>query len=144
MRRTNPAGIALIRVSEGCELTAYKCPAGIWTIGYGSTHCVFPGLVISKADAGQRLMSDLIVAERAVEHSVTVPLSDNQFSALVSFTFNLGAGSLEKSTLLKRLNAGDHGAVPAELMKWCHVGGRTSEGLRKRREAEGKLWVTPC
>ena len=144
MRRTNPAGMELIRTFEGCELVAYKDCVGTWTIGYGSTHCVFPGLVISRSDAAQRLMSDLIVAERAVEHSVSVPLSDNQFSSLVSFVFNLGGGALEKSTLLKKLNAGNYEEVPAELSKWCYAGGKIMGGLKKRRDAEGKLWATPC
>jgi lysozyme len=87
-------------------------------------------------------MRDLVRFERAVQRAVTVPLTDNQFAALVSFTFNLGEGALQKSTLLKLLNAGDYNSVPSELQKWVKAGGQTLAGLVKRRMAEADLWRT--
>jgi lysozyme len=145
-RKTGPKGLALIKEFEGLELKAYRCPAGILTIGYGHTTAagapvVRQGLTITAQEAEDILRSDLVQYERAVNEAVTVPLTQEQFDALVSFTFNLGAASLRKSTLLKKLNAGDHAAVPAQLKKWIRAGGKKLEGLVRRRNAEALLWT---
>ena len=144
-RRINQAGLWHIQSWEGCKLTAYKDIAGVWTIGYGSTgKHVKPGMKISPEEAEDLLRRDLDRFEKRVDTLVKVPLSDNQFAALVSFDFNTGA--LHKSTLLKKLNAGDYKAVPSELMKWvkAKVNGKltTVKGLQNRRASEAEMWKT--
>lgn len=141
-RRISDEGLALIKRWEGCRLTAYRDVAGVLTIGYGSTgpH-VRPGLRITQGEAERLLLRDLARFERAVATLVTVPLNDGQFAALVSFAFNVGEGALGRSTLLKRLNAGDLTAVPGELMKWVNASGRKVAGLVNRRSAEAGLWA---
>lgn len=139
--KTGPKGLALIKEFESCELKAYRCPAGILTIGYGSTGAhVKVGMVITVPEAEALLKKDLARFEKRVNDLVKVPLSQEQFDALVSFDFNTGA--LHKSTLLKRLNAGEYAAVPAELNKWVKSKGKTLRGLVRRRAAEGQLWST--
>lgn len=123
------------------DLVAYKCPAGVWTIGFGHTGDVTPGQTITATQAEQLLRKDLAWAERAVELGVTVPLTDNQFAALVCFTFNVGEGAFKKSTLLKKLNKGDYESVPKELLKWNKAGGRVLKGLTTRRIQEGSLFT---
>jgi lysozyme len=142
-RRTNDAGLALIRAYEGLHLTPYLCPAKIWTIGYGHTRTVRAGLKITADQAEQLLDDDLRLIERAVQRLVAVPLNDNQFAALVSFTFNVGISNFEQSTLLKLLNRGWYEQVPAQLMRWNRANGETLGGLSRRRAAEGRLWNTP-
>ena len=117
-RRTNPAGIQLIKDYEGLHLTPYLCPAKIWSIGYGHTRTVRAGLKITPDQAEQLLSDDLRLVERTVQRLVTVPLNDNQFSALVSFTYNVGITNFERSTLLTLLNRGWFEQVPAQLMRW--------------------------
>ncbi len=139
----NDAGLALIKKSEGVRLDAYQDSVGVWTIGYGHTHGVHPGQRITHEQAEAFLRQDIEkVAEKPVNDMVEVDLTDNQFSALCSFVFNLGSGTLEKSTLLKKLNAGDYAAVPAELLKFNHAGEKVLNGLTKRRQAEADLWNT--
>lgn len=143
--QTSDAGIALIQEFEGIRLTAYLCPAKVWTIGYGHTSAagspkVTPGMKISRAKATEILKSDLAVFERGVSGLVKVELEQNQFDVLVSFAFNCGLGALRKSTLLKRVNAGRLDAVPAELMKWTKGGGKVLPGLVRRRRAEAEMW----
>lgn len=140
MRQTNQAGVDLIKEFEGFRSEAYLCPADVWTIGYGHTKGVQPGDVVTAEEAEDLLREDLAWAEKAVWAAVEVPLTDDQFAALVSFTFNLGEGALRSSTLLRRLNAGEHEAVPSELMRWNKAGGKVLAGLTRRREAEGALW----
>lgn len=141
-RHISPEGLTLIKQWEGCRLTAYKDVAGVWTIGYGSTGAhVRAGMTISQAEADALLVADLARFERAVEKLVKVPLSDGQFAALVSFAFNVGEGALQKSTLLKKLNAGNYDAVPGELAKWVNAGGKKVQGLVNRRAAEAGLWA---
>ncbi len=141
MRHINSEALDLIRRWEGLRLSAYLCAAGIWTIGYGHTTGVKPGDTITEAQATALLQADLRVAEAAVQNMVHVPLSDGQFGALVSFTFNVGQGALGRSTLLRRLNAGDYDAVPAELARWNRAAGRVVQGLSNRRAAEAGLWA---
>jgi lysozyme len=144
MRHITQAGIDLIKQFEGFWPTVYICPAGYPTIGYG--HLIKPhereqfASGITTAQAETLLRQDVQTAERAVLRLITVPLTDGQFDALVSFTFNLGAGALQRSTLRRRVNRGDHAAVPAEFRKWVWAGGRRLEGLVRRRGAEASLY----
>ncbi len=139
-RRTNERGIALIKEFEGLHLTPYLCPGGVWTIGYGHTRTVHIGQVITENEADFLLDEDLQLFERAVARLVTVSLNDNQFSALVCFTFNVGAGNLEKSELLFLLNRGWYDQVPIQLLRWNRAKNEILGGLTRRRAAEGKLW----
>lgn len=144
-RRTNKAGLDLIKEHEGLRLTGYFCPAGVPTIGYGHTGPdVKVGQVIKESTADALLELDLHNAEEDVERMATVPLTDNQFAALVSFVFNLGSGNFRRSTLLQKLNDGGYSSVPAELARWNQGGGRVLPGLVARRAAEGVLWEKPA
>lgn len=143
--RMSDAGIALIKEFEGCRLKAYRCPAGVWTIGYGHTSAagapeVYPDSVITQDEAEDILRRDLQQYERGVEKLVKVKITQGQFDALVDFAYNAGVGALQKSTLLKKVNAEDFDAVPAEFMKWTKGGGKELAGLVRRRRAEVKLW----
>lgn len=140
MARINHAGLALIKWSEGYRDHAYKDSGGVWTIGYGHTHGVKRGDTISAERAEHMLYADLMAAEAAVTRLVKVSLNDNQFSALVSFVFNVGEEQFSKSTLLRKLNEGGYGLVPARLKSWIFDNGRVQPGLVKRRAAEAALW----
>ena len=142
---TSKAGLDLIKQFEGLRLKAYKCPADVWTIGYGHTSAagqpaVKSGMSITEAQANKILASDLGQYEDAINNSVKVDLTQNQFDALVSFVYNVGIEAFQKSTLLKKLNAGQYDAVPGELMKWTKGGGKELPGLVRRRRAEAALW----
>jgi GH24 family phage-related lysozyme (muramidase) len=140
-RRINQAGLNLIKQFEGLRLEAYRCPAGVPTIGYGTTANVKMGDRINAQKAEELLKRDLQRFERAVSNAVKVPISDNQFSALVCFTYNVGYGALQKSTLLKYLNQGKYQAAAQEFMKWNRGGGRVLPGLTRRRQAEQALFL---
>ena len=143
VRLVSSKGIDLIKSFEGYSSTSYICLAGYTTIGFG--HVIKSNenftAVLSEDDAEALLKADLIVAESAVCRLIKVPLSDNQYAALVSFTFNLGGGALQRSTLRSRLNREEYGSVPSELQKWFFCGGIKSKGLIRRRAAEAALWV---
>ena len=143
--KTSQYGIDLIKHFEGCELKAYKCPAGVWTIGYGHTKGVQPGDEWSEDHADHMLQVELEEYEGYVDKYVTAPLGQNQFDALVSWTYNLGGGNLSASTMLKVLNAGEYDEVPNQMLRWNKAGGKVLEGLTRRRQAEadmfcGKEW----
>ena len=134
------AGLALIRDCEGCRLAAYRDAAGVWTIGYGDTEDVTPGLLITQAEAERRLAARLACFEAAVSQLVRVALRQGEFDALVSFAYNLGAGALARSTLLRKLNAGDRAGAAAEFGKWVQAGGAVLPGLVTRRARERALF----
>ena len=138
---TSKTGLDLIKHFEGCELYAYKCPAGVWTIGYGHTKGVEPGMQITEQDAEDMLKEELIEYESYINDLVTVGLNQNQFDAMVSWVYNLGAGNLKASTLLKVLNAGDYAGVPEQMLRWNKAGGKVLEGLTRRRQAEADLFA---
>lgn len=141
--RTSQRGVDLIKRHEGLRLTAYPDPATggePWTIGYGTTAGVRPGMTISSARAEEMLQADLPRFEAAVSRLVTVPLDQHQFDALVSFTYNLGEGNLRSSTLLKKLNAGDYAAAAAQFERWVTAAGKPLPGLVKRRAAERAMF----
>ena len=139
--KTSQEGIALIKKFEGCELTAYQCSAGVWTIGYGHTKDVVEGMEISQETAEEWLVKELDEYENYIHKYVSAPLSQNQFDALVSWVYNLGPANLKASTLLKVLNAGDYEGVPAQIKRWNKAGGQVLEGLIRRREAEALLFL---
>lgn len=133
-------GLDLIKFFEGLELNAYKCAAGVWTIGYGHTKGVQEGDSISEEQANEMLAEELKEYENYINTLVTVELNQDQFDAMVSWVYNLGGGNLKASTLLKVLNAGDYDGVPAQMMRWNKAGGKVLEGLTKRRQAEADLF----
>lgn len=136
------AGLALIKRWEGCRSAAYRCPAGIWTIGYGHTKTAAPGMKISRQQAEELFREDLKVFEAAVTKLVTVPLSQNQFDALVSFTYNVGSGALAKSTLLALLNSKNYLGAAEQFLRWNRAGNVTLAGLVQRRQAEYELFMS--
>lgn len=133
----------LIKSFEGLELEAYLCPANVWTIGYGHTGNVHEGQTITKQEAEELLDQDLEVFRRGVRKAVTVDLNENQFGALVSFAYNVGIGSLQSSTLLKLLNAGDYAGAADQFLRWNKASGKVLTGLTRRREAERAVFLTP-
>ena len=144
MRHVTDVGLALIKRFESFSATVYICPAGYPTIGYG--HVVLDeerdrfARGIRGDEAEDLLRRDAGVAERAVLQLITVPLTDGQFDAL-TFAFNLGGGALQRSTLRRNVNRGEHALVPAEFMKWVWAGGRKLKGLSRRRQAESRLYT---
>ncbi len=115
----------------------------VWTIYCGLTKGVRAGMVVTKEEGDKLFHKELAVYEDAVERFIGVPLNQNQFDALVSFTYNCGSGALERSTLRKVLNQGKYDQVPAQLMRWVKAGGKTYRGLQRRRQAEGSLFMEP-
>ena len=138
--KISPEGLALIKKFEGCELEAYQCSAGVWTIGYGHTKGVEEGMIITKDQAEQMLLEELVEYEVAVEEAVDNQLDQCMFDALVSWTYNLGPTNLNNSTMLKVLNAGEYDEVPAQIKRWNKAGGKVLQGLIRRREAEALLF----
>ena len=133
-------GKSLIKKFEGCELEAYKCSAGVWTIGYGHTAGVKEGDKINQDEANHLLTEDLEEFETYVNDLVGVDLNEHQFDALVAWTFNLGPSNLKSSTLLKVLNDSQYDKVPSEMKRWNKAGGEVLEGLIRRRDAEALLF----
>tara|TARA_R110002012_G_scaffold134615_1_gene288047 strand:- start:1444 stop:1911 length:468 start_codon:yes stop_codon:yes gene_type:complete len=134
-------GLSLIKKFEGCELEAYLCPAGVWTIGYGHTKDVKEGDKINKEEADYLLQEEMIEYESYINDFVEVPLNQNQFDALCSWVYNLGPTNLKNSTMLKVLNEEKYVDVPQEIKRWNKAGGEVLDGLIKRREAEAKMFV---
>jgi len=133
-------GLELIKKFEGCKLKSYKCPAGVWTIGYGHTEDVKEGDIVSPQEADKLLRADVFKFEEYVADNVMVNLTQNQFDALVAWTFNLGVGNLRNSTMLKKLNNADYTSVPFEMKRWNKAAGKTLDGLVRRRQAESLLF----
>ena len=133
-------GLALIKRFEGCRLEAYKCSANVLTIGYGHTGGVKETDTITQEEADELLEKDVLKFEEYVEDNVIVELDQSQFDALVAWTFNLGPGNLRESTMLKKLNDADYASVPSEMKRWNKAGGKTLDGLIRRRKAEGLLF----
>lgn len=144
MRHISKQGLELICRFEGFSPIIYICPAGYPTIGYGhliteaNREQFLDG--VDEDEALELLRSDVGKAERAVLRLIAVPLTQGQFDALVSFTFNLGSGALQRSTLRRKINREEHADVPAELGKWVWADGSKLKGLVKRRKAEAILY----
>ena len=146
--RISPRGLSLLKQFEGCRLIPYKDSAGLWTIGYG--HLIADGRTlpdsakykITQKQADLLLKYDVIPREKAVERLCTVPLSQNEFDALVSFVFNLGAGCFQRSTIRQKLNRGDRAGAAKVLLRYNRAGGKVIKGLVNRRMAEFKLFMS--
>ncbi|MEN8236214.1 MAG: lysozyme [Pseudomonadota bacterium] len=142
MRKISPKGLDLIKKFEGFSATTYLCPAGYPTIGYG--HLIKEGECfpdpINESQGLELLASDVSQAERAVDRFIDVPLNQSQLDALISFTFNLGGGALQKSTLRRKINLQEHEQVPPEFLRWVWAGKRKLPGLIKRRQAEADMY----
>jgi lysozyme len=138
--QTSFRGIELIKMSEGFRAEAYLCPAGKLTIGYGSTENVFPGMVVSEMEAETMLNNHLSGIEMQLS-SLWLPISQNQFDALVSFIYNLGWGNFITSTLLKLIQANPmNPSIADEFQKWVHAAGKILPGLLTRRQLEAQLY----
>ena len=141
MRHATQAGIGCIKGWEVFVPTIYVCAAGYRTIYWG--HVVRPGEIFdgTEEDGEKYLRQDLVGAELAVLRNINVPLSACQFDALVSFTFNVGGGALQRSTLRQVLNREDYDEVPAQMVRWVYGGGRILKGLVRRRQAEAQMFM---
>jgi len=143
--KTSSNGIRIVKKYEGLRLETYKCSAGKLTIGYGHTKTTLPGMTINELMAEILLGNDLKDCETAVGKLVTVELNQNQYDSLISFCFNLGAGNLAKSTLLKKVNAKDFTGAADEFLRWnkarTHGGFKELSGLTKRRTEERILFL---
>jgi lysozyme len=142
MKPVPKAAVDLVKRFEGRKLVAYKCPAGIWTCGYGSTGAdIVQGVAWTIWQAEERLKADLGKFAAIVDESVKVVLTDNQRAALISFVYNIGGGALKSSTLLSLLNQGKHEAAAEQFVRWNKGGGRVLAGLTARRLAETELFL---
>ena len=140
--KASETAYSLIRHFEGLRLTAYRCPAGVWTVGYGHTSGVVPGMAVTKEQAEEFLRQDIIVAEGIV-NAECQNLRQYQFDAIVSFVFNVGGGNFRKSTLLKKIKANPDGnSIMDEFLRWVYAKGVVLSGLQKRRLAEMKLYFS--
>ena len=138
---TSKKGIDLIKMFEGCRLEAYKCPAGVWTIGYGTTKNVKQGMKISLDEANKLLLDDIKPLEITL-NALGINFTQNQFDALISWLYNLGVGSFKTSTLRKKLLAGENDdEITEQIIKWVNAGGKPLLGLKKRRVEEANLFL---
>ena len=133
--------VDMIKFFEGFESKAYLCPANVWTIGYGRAKNVKEGDTITEMQADRDLLEELEVFGNQVLNTVKVPLKQNELDALTSWTYNLGVGNLQSSTLLKELNSKNYNAAGQEMLRWNKAGGKVLAGLTRRRESEAKLWA---
>lgn len=143
-RRMNAAGMNILKECEGLRLNSYRCPAGVWTIGYGCTKGIRPGMTITEAQAEEMLREELYKFEQEVERRLShIPLNENQFSALVSLIYNCGPEPIvEGNTIRRKLEARDYQGAADGFLLWNKGGGRVLPGLVKRREMERKLFLT--
>jgi lysozyme len=134
-------GIALVKQFEGCKLEAYDDGGGVQTIGYGHTDGVREGQACTQEQADCWLSGELAKIAQWLDKTLAIDVSQKQFDALCSFVYNVGEGAFLKSTLLRKLNAGDIAGAAAEFQKWDHDNGRVVAGLTKRRAAEARLFM---
>lgn len=143
----NPAiAVPFIKSNEGCRLASYRDPAGVWTVGYGSTRLasgnpVIRDIKITQEEADELLESELYRLRDVLSRSVRVAVTQGQFIALLDFAYNCGAGALRRSTLLKLFNAGKVINAGYEFKRWTRAGGIELPGLVRRREAEKKIFL---
>ena len=143
--KTSIEGVVFIQSFEGFSFDSYLCPAGKWTIGWGSTRGITKDMTVTREAATRMFLDDLKNCENDVKELVKVRLSQCQFDALVSFVYNCGPTSLRVSTLLKALNTGDYVSVPLQLARWVKIKDKfgnhvASAGLIRRRKAEGAIF----
>jgi lysozyme len=145
----NNSSIALIKQFEGCKLKAYKCPAGVWTIGYGTTDGAVTGvtphegMVITQEQADRYLAISVGKFAAAIKPAITQPINENEFGAFVSLAYNIGSGAFKKSSALRHFNAGDKAKAADAILMWNKAGGKVLSGLVRRRAAERALFLTP-
>lgn len=136
----------LIKTSEGFKEAAYKCPAGIWTIGYGWTHGVKEGDTITEEKASELVEQEVMkIAEQVkavLSEEVFAKLTENQVCALIDFVYNFGLGNFKESTLCKMIKSGQIMEAGNQFERWVKAGGKVLPGLVKRREAEKELWCS--
>lgn len=143
----NDAALALIKTFEGCKLTAYKCPAGVWTIGYGTTAGaglgVSPheGMKITQAQANHYLALSVEKFAAEVKPMIKAPIGENEFGAFVSLAYNIGSGAFKKSSALRHFNAGDNAKAADAILMWNKANGKVLAGLTRRRMAERDLFL---
>jgi lysozyme len=141
-------GLRLIKEFEGCKLTSYKCPAGVWTIGIGSTRysdgsAVKQGQTLVNEEAALLLLSKTLTSYEHAVNAIKVDLTQNEFDALVSLTYNIGAGNLASLTLVKMLKAGDpKSEIAQQFLRWDKANGKPLAGLTRRRNAEAELFLS--
>lgn len=146
--KTSQAGLDLIKAHEGLRLKAYRCPAGVLTIGYGTTSSagvgkIAEGMAITKIQAESMLVRSLEAFEQGVLAALKKPPTQHQFDALVSFAYNVGVAAMAKSSVVRHLNAGDPAKAAEAFGLWVKAGGRVLPGLVKRRQAERDLFLKP-
>jgi GH24 family phage-related lysozyme (muramidase) len=147
--KTGERGLKLIKEFEGCKLKAYQCPAGVWTIGIGSTHYgdgtpVTKNRTLPNEGAAMALLAATIGQYEKAVNATGVELTQNEYDALVCLCYNIGAGNFFKSTLVKMLKAGDDKAeIAKQFLRWDKAGGKPLAGLTRRRNAEAELFLTP-
>jgi len=144
----NQATVDLVKEFEGCKLRAYKCPAGVWTIGYGTTARAgvgiepAAGMEITEAEAEYYLQKSLEKFSTEIAGAITKPINENEFGAFVSLAYNVG-NAFKRSSALRHFNAGDKVKAANAMLLWNKAGGKVLAGLVRRREAERKLFLTP-
>jgi len=145
----NQATVDLVKEFEGFRAKAYKCPAGVWTIGYGTTPRagvgldVVEGMEITEAEAEYYLQKGLEKFAVEITGAITKPINENEFGAFVSLAYNIGSGAFKRSSALRHFNAGDKKKAADAMLLWNKAGGKVLKGLTRRREAERKLFMTP-
>jgi lysozyme len=135
-------GLEIIKRHEGLKLEAYMCPAGVWTLGYGTTKGIVQGMSCTIKAAEAMMERDVSYFAAKVADLVKVPTTQSQFDALVSFAYNVGSKAFADSTLLAKLNAGDEDGAAAEFLRWIKGGGKVLPGLIKRRREERDLFIS--
>lgn len=145
----NDATVDLVKTFEGFRAEAYKCPAGVWTIGYGTTASagvgISPaaGMKVSQAEAEGYLKKGLEKFSEEITPYIKAPINDNEFGAFLSLAYNIGSTAFRRSTALSKFNAGDKQGAANAILLWNKAGGKVLKGLVRRREAEKKLFLTP-
>jgi lysozyme len=145
----NQATVDLVKQFEGFRAEAYKCPAGVWTIGYGTTAQANVGIVpvsgmkITEAEAEGYLQKGLDKCASEIKPSISAPINDNEFGAFVSLAYNIGSGAFKRSSALRKFNAGDKQGAANAILMWNKAGGKVLKGLVRRREAERDLFLSP-
>ena len=151
--KASKSAYVLIHTFEGCRLHAYKCPAGVWTIGWGHTVGVYEGMTITREQANELLKKDVAIFEDHLNYALGLddagrmpnglPISQHQFDALLSFTFNIGTGNLARSSLLRKVKANPKDpSIRGEFSRWVYSGGKRLPGLVRRRKMEADLFFS--
>ena len=145
----NQASLDLIKRWEGCKLKAYKCSAGVWTVGYGLTTSagfidVGPDTTITQAEADWYLEKTIEKFLAEIKPAITAPINENELGAFTSLAYNIGPTAFRKSSALRHFNAGNKDRVPTSIRMWRKAGGKVVKGLVNRREAEVDLFLTPA